>query len=69
MKCFECADAVAQDTLYSAVVEGNYKSLRDVVVPEDSKEVHSLLGLLHQVCSVQTPGHVLADVDFQEVEA
>lgn len=65
----QCTKAGAQNAFYSAAVEGHQKSLRDVVVPEDSQKVESLLGLLYQLCRVQTPGQVVTDVNSWEAEA
>lgn len=71
LKCFpsfHCAagdphtEAVAQDTLRTPAV------LKDVVLPEVSREIKSLLGLLHQLCYICTPGQVFHDVDSQEIK-
>ena len=59
-------EAVAQDALETAVIEGHKLFLGDVICPEDSQKIKSLLGLLRQLCCVHTPCQVLHDVDSQE---
>ena len=51
-------DAVREDALDRAPVEGHQQFLREFVVPKDSQEVQSLMCLLDDGCGVGAPGQV-----------
>lgn len=50
---------VAQDIIDCATIERHKAMLRDISLPEDYQKIMSLLGHLHQLCCVQSPGQVL----------
>ena len=60
--------AVGQHAFNGAAVEGHQQFLLQVVFPEYSQEMESLLGLLDHVVGVGSPRGVLCDVCPQELE-
>ncbi|XP_034036844.1 uncharacterized protein LOC117519691 [Thalassophryne amazonica] len=61
-------NAGGQHALNRAAVEGHLQFLLQVVFPEYSQEVESLLGLIDYVVGVDRPREVLCDVYAQELE-
>lgn len=64
--CAPRCNTVLQYTLYGGSVEGNQQLLLQIVLPEHSQEVESLLSPLHHHCGVGSPGQFIIDLHTHE---
>lgn len=57
-----------KNTLNSRAIEGYKQTLSDVILPENTQKVESLLCFLHQFNGVPAPSQVHFNTDSQETE-
>ncbi len=61
-------DALCEDALYGAAVEGHKQFLCKLIVPNNSQKVQSLMCLLDGSSGVGVPSQVIIEVEAQESE-
>ena len=62
-------DTAGQDALNNGAVEVSEDLRRHAKLPQPPQEVQPLLGFLNQLCGVECPSEVVADVDAEVLEA